>query len=73
MARSCKTLRGFFMSKASAPAWVASRQAIALPECPPDLSEPKYADLLFSKGCYVSLLSSDLPFDLHLIVCFIAV
>ena len=57
MARSCKLLRDFFMSKASAPAWVASRRAIELPDCPSDLSEPQYADLLFSKGCYVSLLS----------------
>ena len=53
MARSCKTLRDFFMSKVSAPVWAASRNGIGLPPCPPDLSEPQYADLLFSKGCYV--------------------
>lgn len=57
MARSCKTLRNFFMLKASAHVWAASREALNIPDCPPDLSEPQYVDLLFMKGCYVSLIS----------------
>lgn len=53
MARSCKVLRTFFMSKNSALIWKASRTSMELPDCPSDLSEPQYADLLFAKGCYV--------------------
>lgn len=53
MARSCKALRNFFISKVSESAWAASCKGIGLPRCPSDLSEPQYADLLFSKGCYV--------------------
>lgn len=63
------------MSKASAPVWASSRKAINLPHCPPDLSEPQYADLLFSKGCYVCfsllfvvhLLSNMCSFATHLV------
>ncbi len=53
LARSSRALRDFFMSKTSIRFWAAARAAQDIPDCPGDLSEPQYADLLFGKGCSV--------------------
>ncbi|THH04390.1 hypothetical protein EW145_g5553 [Phellinidium pouzarii] len=52
MARSSKSLRDLLMSKDSKPIWRAARENVGLPDCPSDLSEPQFADLIFCKGCY---------------------
>lgn len=43
------------MSKNSASFWRAARNNLGMPECPADVSEPQYADLVFFRGCYVRL------------------
>ena len=62
MARSSQSLRNLFMSKDSKSVWRRVRENLELPDCPDDLSEPQYADLLFGKGCYVCNISLALLF-----------
>lgn len=71
MSRASKQLRAFLTSKNSKSIWRAARNAIKLPECPSDLSEMQYADLLFSKGCYLcaSRRTQGLHFRLRLRLC----
>ncbi|KAJ7470865.1 hypothetical protein FB451DRAFT_1037580, partial [Mycena latifolia] len=60
LARLCRPLRAFLMSKASESRHIW-RQAFInlnldgppLPACPPDLSEVQYASLVFSPHCHV--------------------
>ena len=54
LARTTKAFRTFLMSRSSAPFWKAARQQLELPECPPHLSEPAYANLVFFFHCHVS-------------------
>lgn len=42
------------MSKSSKSIWTAAEQAIEIPACPPDLSCPQYASLIFDRFCMVS-------------------
>nr|VWO94846.1 F-box domain protein [Ganoderma boninense] len=53
LARTTKAFRSLLMSRSSITLW---RQSIAtvpdLPECPPDLTEPAYANLLFDPHCH---------------------
>lgn len=42
------------MSKSSRMIWAAAEQSVGMPACPPDLSYPQYASLLFDKFCMVS-------------------
>ncbi|KAI0744136.1 hypothetical protein C8Q80DRAFT_881284 [Daedaleopsis nitida] len=59
LARSSKDFRALLMSRNSASFWKAARQQVAgLPECPPYLSEPAYANLVFSTHCHRCLKSS---------------
>ncbi|KLO15290.1 hypothetical protein SCHPADRAFT_938883 [Schizopora paradoxa] len=51
LARTCRQWRVMLMSKASKYIWEAAREAHSVPNCPDDLNEPKFADLLFGKGC----------------------
>ncbi|EJC98322.1 uncharacterized protein FOMMEDRAFT_171222 [Fomitiporia mediterranea MF3/22] len=51
MSRTSKQLRAFLTSKGSKSIWRVARDAVKLPECPSDISEVQFADLLFSKGC----------------------
>ncbi|CUA75450.1 hypothetical protein RSOLAG22IIIB_11742 [Rhizoctonia solani] len=52
LARSNKFFRKMFISRTSEYLW---KQALAndpeIPECPPELTEPQYVSLLFSKTC----------------------
>ena len=58
LARTSKDFRSLLMSRTSAIFWRAARQQIpGLPECPPFLSEPQYANLLFFSHCHVSCVS----------------
>ncbi|KLO18512.1 hypothetical protein SCHPADRAFT_925128 [Schizopora paradoxa] len=51
LARTSIGLRELLMSKSSKRIWEAVRLIHNIPECPEDLSEPRYADLLYGKGC----------------------
>ncbi|KAI0675150.1 hypothetical protein C8Q78DRAFT_1162389 [Trametes maxima] len=56
LARTSKEFRAFLVSRSSAPFWKAARQQVEdLPECPPFLSEPQYANLLFFTYCHKCL------------------
>lgn len=61
MARSARSLRNLLMSKDSKRIWRISREASEIPDCPEDLSEPQYADLLFGIGCYVRIVPMHNP------------
>ncbi|CAE7101851.1 unnamed protein product [Rhizoctonia solani] len=52
LSRSSKFFRSFLMDRSSIHIWhTAMRNIRGLPPCPPDLSEPHYLSLLFSKFC----------------------
>jgi len=55
LARSTRDLNNFLMSADSRPVWRVARNFFpGLPDCPPDLSEPEYARLLFETDtCHV--------------------
>ncbi|KAI9570859.1 hypothetical protein HD554DRAFT_277660 [Boletus coccyginus] len=53
LARTCKSLRELLMDKASAFVWkTARRQVQGLPDCPADMTEPEYANLVFYSRCH---------------------
>ncbi|KAF5324952.1 hypothetical protein D9611_004137 [Ephemerocybe angulata] len=54
LARTTKRLRELLMSSSSTVYWKTARQAIApeMPPCPESLSEPQYANLMFSNNCH---------------------
>ncbi|KAI0769767.1 hypothetical protein BD413DRAFT_476981 [Trametes elegans] len=52
LARTSKTFRAFLMNRKSERCWKAARSTIKdFPPCPPFLSEPQYANLLFTTDC----------------------
>ncbi|OBZ71726.1 hypothetical protein A0H81_08960 [Grifola frondosa] len=56
LSRTSKDFRAILMSRTSAHFWKAARQHVeGLPDCPPFLSEPAYANLLFSPHCHICL------------------
>lgn len=47
-----------FASPKSRHIWVASRRNMnSMPDCPPDLSEPQYASLMFEHHCQVRTIT----------------
>ncbi|KIJ57848.1 hypothetical protein HYDPIDRAFT_44753 [Hydnomerulius pinastri MD-312] len=53
LARTTKAFRRLLMQKSSAFVWKTSRSYIeGFPDCPPDLSEPQYANLAFYPHCH---------------------
>ncbi|KAF9644141.1 hypothetical protein BDM02DRAFT_3103424 [Thelephora ganbajun] len=54
LARASLGIRATLMSKNSVRVWITARRMIGMPECPPDLSEPQYASLVFEHICFVS-------------------
>ncbi|TFK91346.1 hypothetical protein K466DRAFT_327075 [Polyporus arcularius HHB13444] len=53
LARTSRDFRAFLMSRGSAPSWRAARKQVdGLPDCPPFLSEPAYANLVFFTECH---------------------
>ncbi|KLO15291.1 hypothetical protein SCHPADRAFT_275411 [Schizopora paradoxa] len=72
LARTSKHCRGILMSKTSRRIWEVSRKTHGLPDCPTDINEPQFADLLFGKGCSFCLASRTLKdpvFGLRVRVC----
>ena len=64
LARTSKDFRNMLMSRSSTPFWKEARRNIErLPDCPPYLSEPAYANLAFDAHCHVRicLFKYDLP------------
>lgn len=60
LARTCKPLRGLLMHKSSVFLWKnALRQVEDLPDCPVDLTEPEYTNLVFCNRCHVGTDSLD--------------
>ncbi|KAI0689357.1 hypothetical protein C8T65DRAFT_672976 [Cerioporus squamosus] len=58
LARTARDFRAFLMSRDSAPFWRAARKQVdGLPDCPPFLSEPAYANLVFSTHCHGCAIS----------------
>jgi hypothetical protein len=60
LGRVSHAFRAHFLVRASKPLWKAARSGMALipgcpglPECPQDVSEPAYANLVFGKICEV--------------------
>ncbi|KAI0362026.1 hypothetical protein OH77DRAFT_1441188 [Trametes cingulata] len=59
LARTSEAFRAFLMSRNSAPFWRAARQTVeGLPDCPPYLSEPEYANLMFFAHCHNCLTTN---------------
>jgi hypothetical protein len=61
LARTTKDLRRILMSRASKSVWKEAFSNVSpagLPDCPPDLNEPQYAELAFGRNCTVRLLSN---------------
>ncbi|KAI0684347.1 hypothetical protein C8Q76DRAFT_314579 [Earliella scabrosa] len=53
LARTSKELRALLMSKGNSRLWKAARRnKPGLPDCPPHLSEPRYAASLFDHHCF---------------------
>ncbi|EGN98059.1 hypothetical protein SERLA73DRAFT_74313 [Serpula lacrymans var. lacrymans S7.3] len=58
LARTTKDFRLLLMHKSSSFIWKTSRlQLESLPDCPPDLSEPQFANLAFYPHCHSSAYS----------------
>ncbi|CUA72842.1 hypothetical protein RSOLAG22IIIB_10350 [Rhizoctonia solani] len=51
LARSNKFFRNIFMSRTSQHLWQQTLANADIPSCPPDLNEPQYVSLIFSKIC----------------------
>ncbi|KAI9568846.1 hypothetical protein HD554DRAFT_678596 [Boletus coccyginus] len=53
LARTCKSLRELLMDKSSTFVWKTARSQVkSLPDCPADLTEPEYANLIFYARCH---------------------
>ncbi|KAL4252012.1 hypothetical protein AB1N83_013748 [Pleurotus pulmonarius] len=58
LARTTKNIRAFLMQRSAALAWKTARANIKgynLPECPDGVSEPTYANFMFTKHCHLCL------------------
>ncbi|KAF8421548.1 hypothetical protein L210DRAFT_3572594 [Boletus edulis BED1] len=54
LSRTCQSLRELLMDESSTLVWkTARRQVDGLPDCPPDLTEQEYADLVFDARCHM--------------------
>ncbi|OAX39063.1 hypothetical protein K503DRAFT_113414 [Rhizopogon vinicolor AM-OR11-026] len=53
LSRTSKDFRNLLLQRSSAATWkVARLQVDSLPDCPPDMSEPQYANLVFYPHCH---------------------
>lgn len=56
LARTTKPLRNMLMHRSATSVWKHARENVPdLPDIPPDLAEPQYANLLFDPFCHVSI------------------
>ncbi|KAG8790925.1 hypothetical protein FRC12_010659 [Ceratobasidium sp. 428] len=69
LARTNKSLRHFLMRQSAAHLWGQAECNLSsrgLPRCPPLMSEPEYAALLFTKNCSICGVSTTSQADLYL-------
>ncbi|KAF8634888.1 hypothetical protein AX15_000640 [Amanita polypyramis BW_CC] len=52
LSRMSKAFRRVLLNSSSVSVWKAARRNIGLPECPPDMTEPQWANLAFSSHCH---------------------
>ncbi|KAK2464756.1 hypothetical protein APHAL10511_003174 [Amanita phalloides] len=57
LSRTSKAFRRVLMSSSSVTVWKVARENIGLPECPPDMIEPRWANLAFSPHCHYCFTS----------------
>lgn len=56
LARTTKQFRSMLMHKSSRFIWIAARKNVPdLPDCPPYMSEPQFANLVFDTHCHVRI------------------
>lgn len=55
LARTTKMLRGMLMKRRNASLWKTARANVGLPDCPEDVPEPLYVNLVFCAYCHVCL------------------
>lgn len=63
LSRTSKDIHALLMAKSSSMTWKAARGNLeiqGLPECPQDMNEAQYANLIFSRHCHVRSRSSHL-------------
>ena len=53
LSRVSKPFREIFMKKSATHLWKSARVNVGLPDGPPDLSEPRYAKVMFDVHCDV--------------------
>ncbi|QRW01069.1 hypothetical protein RhiLY_00066 [Ceratobasidium sp. AG-Ba] len=69
LARSNKFFRRMFMSRASQSLWKSAIHNVpGLPQCPPQMSEPQYISLIYSKQCSSCGTRALRPMDPYLLV-----
>jgi hypothetical protein len=66
LARTTKQFRQLLVHRSSVSIWIAARKNVPdLPDCPPYMSEPQFANLVFDTHCHVRftffLLSHQAP------------
>ncbi|KAG1869591.1 hypothetical protein F4604DRAFT_1584420 [Suillus subluteus] len=62
LSRTSKDFRNLLLQRSSASAWKTARlQVDDLPDCPQDMSEPQYANLVFYPHCHVRRALSKVP------------
>lgn len=54
LTRTTKQFRQLLMHRSSVSIWIAARKNVPdLPDCPPYMSEPQFANLVFDTHCHV--------------------
>lgn len=62
LSRTNKDFRNLLLRRSSAAAWKAARLHVdGLPDCPPDIAEPQYANLVFYSHCHVRQAFTEMP------------
>ena len=56
LSRTCKDVRSYILQKSWKDVWSSAEQVAGMPACPPDLTHPQYASLLYDRYCTVRLL-----------------
>ncbi|KAG6813335.1 hypothetical protein H0H92_011883 [Tricholoma furcatifolium] len=60
LSRTSKSLRNILMSRSSIGVWRNARAHVeGLPECPDDMSEPAYANLVFYPYCHRNIVDDE--------------
>lgn len=67
LSRTNKSFRSLLLKRSSISIWQAAQaQVPGLPDCPEDINEPQYANLLFGNDCYVCSFSTLAVKHLHI-------